>query len=59
MPTISRYLRHHGLYTFVKWNWIFVAPPLCIDAAQIAEGLSVIDSALQIADASIAGRGPE
>ncbi len=59
MPAISRYLRQQGLYTFIKWNWIFVAPPLCIDAAQIAEGLSAIDSALQIADASIAGREPE
>ena len=54
MPALSRYLREHGLYTFVKWNWIFVAPPLCITADQIADGLSVIDSALQIADDSLA-----
>jgi taurine--2-oxoglutarate transaminase len=57
MPAISRYLRQHGLYTFVKWNWIFVTPPLCINAEQIADGLSVIDAALQIADDSLRDQG--
>ena len=55
MPALSRHLRQRGLYTFVKWNWIFVVPPLCINAAQIEQGLSIIDSALQIADDSLAG----
>jgi taurine--2-oxoglutarate transaminase len=54
-PALSRYLREHGLHTFVKWNWLFVVPPLCINADQIADGLSIIDSALQIADDSLAG----
>jgi taurine--2-oxoglutarate transaminase len=53
MPKVARYMREHGLYTFTKWNWIFVVPPLCIDADQIAEGLAVIDGALDIADASL------
>ena len=53
MPEVARYLREHGLYTFTKWNWIFAVPPLCIDADQIAEGLAVIDGALEIADASL------
>jgi len=56
MPAINRHLRHQGLCTFVRWNWIFVAPPLCITAEQIADGLSIIDSALQIADDSLADR---
>jgi taurine--2-oxoglutarate transaminase len=54
MPAVMRHLRENGLYTFVKWNWIFVVPPLCITADQIAEGLAVIDAALEIADASLA-----
>jgi taurine--2-oxoglutarate transaminase len=53
MPALARHLRDHGLYTFTKWNWIFVVPPLCINADQIAEGLAVIDTALDIADASL------
>jgi len=53
MPQLAGHMRERGLYTFVKWNWIFVVPPLCITAEQIAEGLSVIDSALEIADDSL------
>jgi taurine--2-oxoglutarate transaminase len=53
MPALARYLREQGLYTFVKWNWIFVVPPLCIDGDQLAEGLAILDAALQIADASL------
>jgi taurine--2-oxoglutarate transaminase len=53
MPAVARYMREHGLYTFVKWNWIFVVPPLCINADQIAEGLAVIDGALSIADGTL------
>jgi taurine--2-oxoglutarate transaminase len=53
MPAVARYMREHGLYTFSKWNWIFVVPPLCINADQIAEGLAVIDGALSIADGSL------
>jgi taurine--2-oxoglutarate transaminase len=53
MPELARYLREQGLYTFVKWNWIFVVPPLCIDSDQLAEGLAIIDGALEIADASL------
>ncbi len=52
MPTVRRALREGGLYTFSKWNWIFVVPPLCINATQIAEGLAVLDRALDIADAA-------
>ena len=53
MPSVWRALREGGLYTFSKWNWIFVVPPLCITAAQIADGLAVIDQALGVADASL------
>jgi taurine--2-oxoglutarate transaminase len=53
MPSVWRALREGGLYTFCKWNWIFVVPPLCVTAAQIADGLAVIDQALDIADASL------
>jgi taurine--2-oxoglutarate transaminase len=53
MPYVARYLRQNSVYTFVKWNWIFVVPPLCINAEQIAEGLAAIDGALEIADTSL------
>jgi len=39
-----------GMYTFSKWSYIFIAPPLCINKNQIDEGLSIISEALKIAD---------
>jgi taurine--2-oxoglutarate transaminase len=53
MVDIVRYMREHGVYIFSKWNNLYAVPPLCITADQIAEGLAVLDGALQIADASL------
>lgn len=50
MNEISASLRKSGLYTFVKWNYIFIAPPLCITIEQTEEGLKAISNALKIAD---------
>jgi taurine--2-oxoglutarate transaminase len=54
MAKVAAFLRANGLYTFVRWNWIFVVPPLCITEAQLDEGLGIIDRALEIADAACA-----
>ncbi len=54
MARIKAHLREHGLYTEVKWNWIFVAPPLSITAEQLAEGLALIDQALELGDVGVA-----
>ncbi|MGQ9567331.1 MAG: aminotransferase class III-fold pyridoxal phosphate-dependent enzyme [Anaerolineae bacterium] len=54
MANVAAFLRANGLYTFVRWNWIFVVPPLCINEAQLDEGLAIVDQALQIADAACA-----
>ena len=43
-------VRANGMFTFVRWNWIFIAPPLCINEAQIDEGLDIISKAISIAD---------
>ena len=47
---IAAKVRALGLYTFVRWGYIFIAPPLCITEAEIDEGLSIISQALSIAD---------
>ncbi|MBL7961775.1 aspartate aminotransferase family protein, partial [bacterium] len=39
-----------GMFTFVRWNWIFTAPPLCVTKEQIDEGLDIISKAISIAD---------
>ena len=47
---IAAKVRALGLYTFVRWGYIFIAPPLIINEAQIDEGLAIISQALSIAD---------
>jgi taurine--2-oxoglutarate transaminase len=43
-------IRELGMFTFVRWNWIFIAPPLCINKAEMDEGLEIIEKAIEIAD---------
>jgi taurine--2-oxoglutarate transaminase len=38
------------MYTFVRWNCIFIAPPLIVTKEQVDEGLAIISEAIAIAD---------
>lgn len=51
MNQVAARLRQLGMYTFVRWNYVFIAPPLCITREQVDEGLAMISEALTIADA--------
>jgi taurine--2-oxoglutarate transaminase len=50
MNKVAAKLKELGLYTFVRWNYIFIAPPLCITKEQVDEGLAIISEAIAIAD---------
>lgn len=50
MNKVAAKIKELGMYTFVRWNYIFVAPPLCVTKEQIDEGLAIISEALKIAD---------
>ena len=50
MNKVAARLKDLGMYTFVRWNYIFVAPPLCINKEQVDEGLAMISDAISIAD---------
>ncbi len=50
---VAKYLRDHGLYTFVRWNTIMTNPPLTITEDELAEGFAVIDAALDLADQGV------
>ena len=50
MNKVAAKLKEEGMYTFIRWNYIFVAPPLSIRKEEIDEGLSMISRALMIAD---------
>jgi taurine--2-oxoglutarate transaminase len=53
MNKVAAKLKELGLYTFVRWSYIFIAPPLCVSKEQIDEGLAIISEAIQIADDSL------
>ena len=53
MNKVAAKIRELGMYTFVRWNYIFIAPPLIITREQIDEGLAIISEAISIADASV------
>ena len=50
MNKVAAKIKELGMYTFVRWNYIFIAPPLCITKEQIDEGLAIISQAITIAD---------
>ncbi len=50
MNKVAAKIKELGMYTFVRWNYIFIAPPLCVTKEQIDEGLAIISQAIAIAD---------
>lgn len=55
MNKVIAKIKELGMYTFVRWNYIFIAPPLCITKEQIDEGLAIISEAIKIADEAYVG----
>lgn len=53
MNKVAGKLKELGMYAFVRWNYVFIAPPLCINKAQVDEGLAMISEALSVADAYV------
>jgi taurine--2-oxoglutarate transaminase len=47
---LSKAAMEKGLYLFVHWNVIMVAPPLTITREELDEGLAILDEVLAIAD---------
>lgn len=50
MNQVAAKIKELGMYTFVRWNYIFIAPPLCITKEQVDEGLAIISKSIAIAD---------
>ncbi|RYY64775.1 MAG: aminotransferase class III-fold pyridoxal phosphate-dependent enzyme [Chitinophagaceae bacterium] len=53
MNKVAAKIKELGMYTFVRWNYVFIAPPLCVTKEQIDEGLAIISEALKVADEAI------
>jgi len=52
MAAVASKISELGMFTFVKWNYIFVAPPLTITHEEIDEGVGILSEAIKIADAA-------
>ena len=50
MNQVAAKIRELGMYTFVRWSYIFICPPLTITKEEIEEGLAIISEAISIAD---------
>jgi taurine--2-oxoglutarate transaminase len=50
MNKVAARIKELGMYAFVRWNYVFIAPPLTITQNQVDEGLDIISEALTIAD---------
>lgn len=53
MNKVAAKIKALGMYTFVRWSYIFIAPPLIVTKTQIDEGLDIISQALFIADEAV------
>jgi taurine--2-oxoglutarate transaminase len=53
MNKVATKIKELGMYTFVRWGYVFIAPPLCVTKEQIDEGLAIIGEALKIADDAV------
>jgi taurine--2-oxoglutarate transaminase len=53
MNKVAAKIKELGMYTFIRWNLIFIAPPLIVTKAEIDEGIAIISEALKIADDSL------
>ncbi len=52
MNKVAAKIRELGMYTFVRWGFVFIAPPLIVTKEQVDEGLNIISEAIKIADES-------
>lgn len=53
MNKVAAKIRELGMYTFVRWSYIFIAPPLVVTKEQVDEGLAIISEAIKIADENV------
>ena len=55
MAALGKFFRDEGLFTFLRWNYFFTNPPLCITEPELREGIAIIDRGLAITDKAVTG----
>ncbi len=55
MAELGAFMLANGVYLFTHWNQVMTNPPLTINEAELAEGFTVLDDALEITDRAVVG----
>ncbi|NLC10858.1 MAG: aminotransferase class III-fold pyridoxal phosphate-dependent enzyme [Firmicutes bacterium] len=50
MGEINKFMREKGVYIYIRWNYLFIAPPTSIKEKELNFGMDVVDEALKLAD---------
>ncbi len=53
VSAMQKTLMDEGVYMYLRWNYMFVVPPIIINEEQLNEGFKAIDKALTVADGYI------
>jgi len=53
MKALKKYCLEQGLFVYTHWHTVLIIPPLIITEAQLAEGMDVLDRALEITDQAV------
>ena len=53
MVALRKHMLDHGVYLYTHWHTVLIIPPLIITPEQLEEGFTVLDNALEIADAAV------
>lgn len=50
MGAVNKTLLNEGVYMYLRWNFMFVAPPIIINEQQLKDAFAAVDKALSVAD---------
>jgi taurine--2-oxoglutarate transaminase len=53
MAALGKFFRQEGLFTFVRWNYFFTNPPLCVTEAELREAFAIVDRGLALIDQAV------
>ena len=53
MMDLAASLKNNGISTFVRWNQVYICPPLCVNEKQIDDALEIYSKAFEITDKAV------
>ena len=53
MVALGKFFRDEGLFTFVRWNYFFTNPPLCITESELRDAFAILDRGLSVMDKAV------